>query len=140
MAEKSFNQSFEGYWREPNKGSLPQKSGVYCVYECTFNQAKKNVSIHELIYIGESEDVNKRVSNHEKLKDWEKHVRKGNQLCYCFTEVDDDDRDRVEAALINKHKPPENTEYKNDFPFDTTSLDISGDAALLEKSFVVKRK
>lgn len=61
-------------------------------------------------------------------------------LCYSFTEVvDNNDRARVEAALINKHKPPENTEYVNNFPFDTTTIETSGRNALLSKSFTVKR-
>ena len=140
MAEQSFNQSFNGYWREPNKGSLPKESGVYCVYECTFNEAQNNISVHKLIYIGESENVNERISEHERLKDWEKHVRKGNQLCYSITEVDGTNRERVEAAYINAHKPPENTEYRDDFPFDMTSVETIGKAALLQKSFVVKKK
>ena len=140
MAEQLFNQSFYGYWREPNKGSIPKISGVYCVYECTFNEAEKNVTLHKLIYIGESEDVNERISNHEKHKDWEKHVRKGNQLCYNYTEVDSVHRERVEAAFINSHEPPENTGYRDNFPFDKTSINTSGRAALLKKTFTVIRK
>lgn len=137
MAEQAFKQNFGGYWREPNKNGLPAKSGVYCVYECTYNAEENAVAIHKLIYIGESADVNQRVVNHEKLKDWEKHVSAGNQLCYSFTEVDSNSRVRVEAAFINHHKPPVNTEYKNDFPFDKTIVQTEGKNALLSRYFVV---
>ena len=54
MAEKTFNQIFDGYWREQNKSGLPKSSGVYCVYECTYNKTEKTIEIHKLIYIGES--------------------------------------------------------------------------------------
>lgn len=139
MAEQTFNQSFEGYWREPNKGGVPSKSGIYCVYECTYNVQEKTVSIHRLIYIGESENVNQRISNHEKQKEWEKYVRQGNELCYSFSAVDSYSRIRVEAAFIFRHKPPVNTEYIDNFPFDKTIVKSEGRIALLKDYFVVNR-
>jgi hypothetical protein len=140
LAEQTFNQAFEGYWRESNKNGLPAESGIYCVYECTFNFNEKNVTIHKLIYIGESADVRQRVEKHEKLKNWQKHVRLGNQLCYSFSPVDSDYRNRVAAAFIYHHKPPENSEYVNDFPFDKTIIKTSGKPALIEGFFVVDTK
>lgn len=137
MAEKTFNQKFEGYWREPNKNGIPNKSGIYCVYECTYNMKERNVTIHKLIYIGESDNVNLRIVNHEKLNDWKKHVRDGSQLCYSFSEAAGENRNRLEAAFIYRHQPPENTEYKNNFPFDKTIVKSDGDIALLKDYFVV---
>lgn len=137
MAEQIFNQNFDGYWREPNKGGIPSKSGIYCVYECTHNVQEKTVTIHKLIYIGESENVNQRIANHEKQNDWEKHVRQGNELCYSFSEVDSYYRVRVEAAFIYRHQPPVNTEYKDNFPFDKTIVKSEGKIVLLKDYFVV---
>jgi len=137
MAEKTFNQEYDGYWRESNKGGIPKESGIYCVYECTHNVEKKNVSIHKLIYIGESSDVNGRIAKHEKTEDWKKHVKKGSVLCFNFTPVDDYYRVRVEAAYINHHKPVENIEYVNDFPFDKTIVNTNGKNVYLDKSFTV---
>lgn len=139
MAEQTFNQSFEGYWREENKSGIPNQSGIYCVYECTHNVKEKTVSIHKLIYIGESDDVRKRISNHEKLKEWEKHVKTGNELCYSFSNVNGISRNRVEAAFIFRHKPPVNVEYKYSFPFDKTIIKTDGHKALLDSFFVVNR-
>lgn len=136
MAEQTFNQEFDGYWREIHKSGLPSSSGVYCVYECTYNKDKQNISIHKLIYIGESENVNQRVDKHEKLADWMKHVNKGNELCYSSTLVDTYYRNRVEAAFIFHHKPPVNTEYVDNFPFDKTIVKSKGKIALLSDFFV----
>jgi hypothetical protein len=136
MAEQTFNQIFDGYWREQNKSDIPKSSGVYCVYECTYNKIEKKVKIHKLIYIGESGDVNSRIANHEKLEDWKKHVRQGNELCYNFSHVEEYYRERVEAAFIYHHKPPENTEYVNNFPFDKTIVKSTGKTALLDEFFV----
>lgn len=140
MAAKTFDISFEGYWREPKIGGIPNKSGVYCVYECTHNTSAETVSIHRLIYIGESADVNRRINGHEKWNDWKRYVRSGNQLCFSFGYIESDYRERVEAALINEHQPPVNSEYKYRFPFDTTTVRTSGCNAKLRSEFTVFRK
>ena len=139
MAEKTITIKFDGYWRDENKGSLLAMSGVYCVYECIHNIQEKTVSIPKLIYIGEAEDVKSRLANHEKYKDWLKHVRKGNELCFSFGGIGATDRARAEAAMIFKHKPPENTEFKISFPFDKTTMNLSRTTALLTSTFTVNR-
>ncbi len=139
MAEKTISIKFRGYWRDKNKGGIPEESGVYCVYECTHNVSEKNISIHKLIYVGEADDVNDRIANHEKYEDWLKHVRRGNELCFSFGGVGSTDRDRAEAAIIFHHKPSENVEYKNSFPFDKTTMSLSGRTALLDTYFTVYR-
>lgn len=80
MAAQTFSIEFDGYWREPNKGSVPAKSGIYCVYSCVYDAQGKTVSLKKLIYIGESENVNERLANHEKLPDWQRHVKTGEVL------------------------------------------------------------
>ena len=81
MAEQSYELEFDGYWREPAKGSIPDKSGIYCVFSCVHDKTEKTVSLKKLIYIGESGDVKSRLANHEKLDDWKKHVKQSEVLC-----------------------------------------------------------
>ena len=52
---------FEGYFREVYWDTLSDVSAVYCIYACTYNKAEGNVSIRELLYIGESEQLKTRV-------------------------------------------------------------------------------
>lgn len=139
MAEQTFNQIFDGYWRESNKGGLPEKSGVYCVYDCKYNILTKKVTLNKLIYIGESENVNQRIANHEKLKDWEKKLSENSELCYSFSPVDLDSITRVEAALINFHKPICNTQYLENFPFDKTTVKTSEKNKFLSGIFTIER-
>jgi len=139
MATKTYNIDIDGYWREPNISGIPSKSGVYFVYECNHNKTAKTVSLKKLIYIGESGNVNDRIENHEKWDEWRRHVESGNVLCFSFSEVSGDDRFRVEAAYIFKHKPPVNTEYVNSFPFDQTTVKSTGKTALLNTNFTVYR-
>jgi hypothetical protein len=67
-------------------------------------------------------------------------VRAGNELCYSFGPVASPTRQRAEAALIYKHKPLVNTEYRDCFPFDQTTMSLSGKTSLLTTYFTVQRK
>ena len=139
MATQSYSIEFDGCWRETNKGGVPDESGVYCVYTCTYDKQAGTVSLKKLVYIGESDDVRARIANHEKQSDWESHLQQGQQLCYSFGAVVSASRERCEAAMIFKHKPPENSEYVNSFPYDQTTINLSGKTALLHTSFTVNR-
>lgn len=136
---KTISLEFEGYWREINKGSVPAQSGIYCVYACTYNQSKDTVTLRELIYVGESENVRDRLANHERLPDWQKRLKVGETLCYSVAAVSGSDRNRAEAAVIFHHKPPCNTEYKYSFPFEATTIQTFGRNDLLDSSFTVCR-
>jgi excinuclease UvrABC nuclease subunit len=139
MAAMTFKVNFDGYWRERNINDIPSNSGIYCVYECTYNSQNDTVSIQRLIYIGEAGDVRDRIQNHEKWQDWKRYVRSGNELCFSYGYVESESRERVEAAFIFKHKPPANDEYKDEFPFDTTTINATGKTALLQTNFTVYR-
>lgn len=137
---KTIPLEFNGYWLDANKSSVPARSGVYCVYASTYHRNTDSVSIRALIYVGESEDVRSRLANHERLDDWKKLLKAGETLCYSVAGIASSDRVRAEAAVIYKHKPPCNAEYVNQFPFDTTTMEISGTHRFLESAFTVFSK
>ena len=139
MASQNYELKFDGYWREPKKNSTPNVSGIYCVYSCIHNQTEKTVTLKKLIYIGESSDVRDRLASHEKLSLWEKHLNNNEVLCYSVAKIQSTDRLRCEAALINKHTPPENNEYSDAFPFDETRITLSGKINKLINTFTVHR-
>lgn len=132
---KSFNKTIEGYYT--NLQSLSTNKGVYFVYRCIHNSTAKTVDLKELLYIGEAENIHQRVTTHNRYDDWKRKLRAGEVLCWteCAEAID---RKTLEAALIFKHKPPLNVEYVNSFPFETTSVSLSGATALLQTSFVVR--
>lgn len=134
---KTILLAFDGYWREVNKGGIPAESGIYGVYACTYNKDQDTVSLRELVYVGESSNVNSRIGNHERLADWKKRLRLGETLCYSFAKVGEDDRIRAEAAVIFHHKPPCNVEYKYSFPFADTTVKASGRHAKIDATFTV---
>lgn len=140
MVSKSYTLDFDGYWREPNVSGLPKQSGIYGVYACTFDTVEKTVSLKRLLYIGESADVCDRVSNHDQWNTWKRQLKAGEVICVNAALISPEaDRQRAEAAMIFKHKPPCNTEYVNSFPFDSTTITTRGKNALMYDQFTVTR-
>lgn len=139
MEAGTFEIDINGYLLEANKQSLPKHPGIYFVYEATFEKEKDTVSIQQLIYIGEAKQLHERIINHEKYENWKKHVGEGNTLCYSTGRVPRALRERVKAAYIFKHKPPENDEYVDNFPFDQTTIKSFGNTARLNTDFTVNR-
>lgn len=137
---KTISLNFRGYWLESHKASIPEASGVYCVYAGTYRAETDQVSLRELIYVGESSDVRDRLANHERQKDWKRRLSTGETLCYSVATVNTIDRERAEAAVIYRHKPPCNVEYINRFPFENTHIETSGRNCFLEAAFTVYTK
>ena len=138
MAAKSYSLTYNGYWREANVGGIPAQSGVYSVYACRYDRSSDTVSIRKLIYIGEAQNVRSRVSGHEKTPQWRRHLTAGEELCFNFAPIGGD-RERVEAALIHHHKPPENTQYVDTFPYEKTTVSTGGKNRFLDSYFTVHR-
>lgn len=139
MAELTYEVTIDGYWSDDNKLNIPKHSGVYFVYEASYNPSTKRYSLVKLIYIGESGDVNSRIANHEKHYRWKRNIKSGNELFYSTGYVESSKRVRVEAAYIFKHKPPVNTEYTDVFPFDKTRVKSKGKTSFLDTDFTVSR-
>ena len=136
---KTIKLKFDGYWGEKNISSISKGSGVYVVYQGKYNQQKKLGTLERILYIGESANVNDRIKNHEKWPKWRKECANGKGIWFSFTPVANPDRERGEAALIFKHKPPVNTEYVDAFPFEDTRVISSGECAILTKDFTVQK-
>jgi excinuclease UvrABC nuclease subunit len=137
---KTIYLDFDGYWLEDDKTDVPGVSGVYCVYAGKYLAEANRVGLRELIYIGESGNVRDRLANHERLRDWTRQLRTGETLCYAVAKVNSGDRERAEAAVVYRHKPPCNVEYISRFPFDSTHIEISGRNCFRETAFTVYTK
>lgn len=127
---------FKGYWTESSAEFLPDQPGVYCVYRGAYDLDGRRVVLKELLYIGEAGNVRETVRTHELKSAWLEHVKNGETLCYSYSPILFD-RNRAEAALIHQHKPPENTDFLYDFPYDDTAVFITGKTLLLSDCFVV---
>lgn len=139
MSHKTISLEFDGYWRDENSASIPNESGVYLVYACTYNTLNDTVDIDRLNYIGESAWARDRIQNHEMRAEWNRRLKTGQELCFSFAPISNPDRERAEAALIFHHKPPVNTEFTDSFPFDDTTVNSSGRCAKITPSFTAKK-
>ena len=138
MGAKTVSLKFDGYWTEPEISGIPKRSGVFIVYACT-KDGQKTSFLKKVIYIGQSENVNQGIAKHKKWPLWRKYSG-ANQICFSFAPAPNPDRQRSEGALIYKHKPPVNEGYIAFFPFDETTMELSGKIALLSRSFTVSRR
>jgi hypothetical protein len=128
---KKISMSFDGYWRETSRNGIPAESGVYLVYVCRYNMIQDTVTLNKLIYIGEAANVRERIIKHEKWSEWRQYIPKGSEICFSFAHINSPDRERAEAALIYYYKPPCNDEYIYSFPFPDTTVESSGQCALI---------
>ncbi|EKT0593653.1 GIY-YIG nuclease family protein [Morganella morganii] len=136
MSGTTIQLNFDGYWRDDSISDTPNSSGIYCVYRGTRNTSVKPITVNliELIYIGESGDVRKRLANHDKYDSWKRKLKKGEILLYSVAKVttSKDDRLRAEATLINSCDPVINKEYTQEysavksFPFNKTTVKTTG--------------
>jgi excinuclease UvrABC nuclease subunit len=133
----TINLDFEGYYRENVVEDLTQDTGVYCVYRSHYLPEIDRIRIIELLYIGSSNNIKERIQSHEGKELWKSKLLEGEELCYSYTKIKEENRLRVEAALIFKHKPKCNTEYQDNFPFEKTSLILKGEIALLNSNFTL---
>jgi hypothetical protein len=140
MVTATYSLEFTGYRLATNSSGLMTRSGIYCVYACVYHTNNDTVSLNRLLYIGEAANVRDRVLNHEKWPKWWNQLATGEEICFSVAQIAGaSDRQRAEAAMIFKHKPPCNAEYVDAFPFETTSVTTTGKNALLLDSFLVYR-
>lgn len=132
----------QGYWREPSWRAIPAKSGIYCVYACSYDVHTNLVRLNRVLYIGESQDVQNRVPEDSSIRRdvWNRQLWAGEELCVNFAQISNNKaRERAEAAMIFHHQPICNTQYIEDFPFDATTIETGGENALLTREFTVYR-
>ena len=122
---KKLSLMFVGYFRDLDKDDLPKKSGVYLVYAGK-PVSDKIVSLRKLFYIGESSNIHDRIVEHNRDKDWKDGLKEGELLYYAYALAPKDERLLEEAALIYYYKPPYNTEYVDNYPFERVELNLSG--------------
>ena len=140
MAYQIYSLVFEGYRLEPDWGSLPAKSGIYCIYACTYDTQNDTVSLKRVLYIGESSNIQSRVKEDPRARRdiWFQKLNYGEVLCASYAEISPaSDRERAEAAMIFYRQPPCNIQYRNNFPFEKTLVETSGRNGFLDSQFTV---
>lgn len=134
---RTFNLHFEGSILDENRSSLPTYSGIYIVYRGVLFPNVKMVRCDQILYIGQSNDIRRRLSVHDKRTEFLKYVKEGEVLFYSYAKADRDDLDRIENALIYNHKPPLNDHGKDSFLYPSTEVVSDGECACLDKDIII---
>lgn len=129
---------FAGYWkvRTTDVAAYP---GIYCIYVWSPEMTVDS----RLLYIGRSKNIESRIVEHMNDEDMllgltyhavhrspVRYEGSSHELYFSAARITED-RDQVEAAMINHHKPPANTEYVDYFPFPETEVAVRGRAEKL---------
>ena len=135
---------FEGYYEEDEL----QKKGFDCCGIYTVYAGKSKDNLRALIYIGESGDIENRLKSkrnnisdlkielrHNKYSEWENELKTDEKLFFGFTEIDESNRKRVEAALIFEHQPICNNQHKESFGYPAIKIKTKKKNAHLKKKF-----
>ncbi|MBB3182958.1 hypothetical protein FHR95_000482 [Halomonas fontilapidosi] len=138
MSDQILSLKLLGYWTDEQLGDIPDISGIFCVYAGT-PAGEGEPEVERLLYIGESGDVRQRIRHHELREKWSGQLESGQVLCYSVAAATYVYRERLEAAMVNLHKPPVNHDYIDRFPFDTTEMHLRGRTDKLVSQFIVER-
>lgn len=130
---------FEGYYNESYLPASFYDSGIYCVYVGE-NQPTYNNDKAMPIYIGESQNVGKRINEHELKDTWRTSLLSGQELIYSFAKTSsEEERKGAESALIYHHQPRWNSEYKGGFTYpEKIQVTTAGKNEGLETYFELK--
>jgi len=139
MAEATIIVHINGYWREEDLFNILTHSGIFFVYESTYNPDEHTVDLLNLIYIGEALNIRDRILTHDKFNTWKSMIRSGNELCFATGNVEDYFRERVKVAYVFGNRPAANNGNISQFPFDTTTLISTGKTALLKPTLTIKK-
>ncbi len=136
---KKYNLNFKGYWLDSSKEGIPNICGIYLVYTCTYNADKETVKLIDLIYIGQSVDVNMRIKDHDRYKDFLRELKDNEILCYSVAEVEQTDLDIVENALIYAQKPKLNDDLKGAYKHEAAEFYLEGKCQFMKYlNFTIK--
>ena len=133
---KHYEVNFSGYADvSVASGTQCNYPGVYCVF-LGFPSESVN-----LLYIGRSsKKIGDRIKNHNKKECWRTMAKRitgkeGMPLHYTTYENRiKKERKEIEAALIFKHQPPCNQDYRKEFPshFRSVKVKVSCDVSILD--------
>ena len=125
----TYSLLFQGYYRDEFRKLFPNSSGIYCVYRGIYNSQTRFVTLMELLYIGETENLHQRHNEHDRRTDFLNQLREGEILIYTYALFDGSeyDRKRLEATMVYEIQPLLNTRQTNGFNYPPTEIILSGE-------------
>lgn len=132
----SYTLNMQGYWLDANRHVMPSITGVYCVYACTYHPEANTVTIRDLLYVGQADDVNLRLAFHNLRETWFSCLRPGETLCYGCAQVDGRSLDVVEAIMVYCLKPCCNDNLKWRYTHSPQSVFVIGQVPFSQMTYM----
>lgn len=126
----NYQLDVQGYYKDQSRIGFPQSSGIYFVYRGIYIPHLKTVTLMELLYIGETENLYDRHNEHDKRNEFLARLQEGEELFYSFAlteSLSNEQRKKVEAALIYELCPPLNVQNVDSFIYDEITINVLGD-------------
>lgn len=120
----------QGYYRDQSRKGFPHSPGIYFVYRGVFVPHLKTVTLRELLYIGETEDLYQRHNDHDKRDEFITKLQEDEELFYSFALIENvskKQRLRIESTLIYELRPQLNTQNMETYNYDKTIINVLGD-------------
>ena len=126
----NYQLDVQGYYKDQSRTGFPHSSGIYFVYRGIYIPHLKTVTLMELLYIGETENLYDRHNEHDKRNEFLARLQEGEELFYSFAlteSLSNEQRKKVEAALIYELCPPLNVHNVDSFIYDEITINVLGD-------------
>lgn len=120
MDEYSLN--LKGYYLQDMMGAVPSSPGIYVVYRGHHDLENDFAILKELIYIGESDNLNLCLNEQKNYRRCLELLQEEEKLFFCFaiTEVEEQIRKKITNILVECSLP-----ILNDFGTNNDSHDIA---------------
>lgn len=126
--KKEYLLRIQGYYTDEARSRFPDSPGIYFVYRGVLNVDTNTCTLKQLLYIGQTDSLQRRHNEHTKRDVFLNSLGVDEMLFYTFamTDLNEEERLRVEAALIYELKPILNTQNCYTFDYPPTRVVIEG--------------
>lgn len=126
--EKEYLLNVQGYYADDIRTQFPNHAGIYFVYRGVLNRSTNSCTLKQLLYIGQTDNLYHRHNEHPYRDTFLAYIGMDEMLFYTFvlTELLEEDRRRVKAALIYELKPILNSQNYYTFDYPPTRVVIQG--------------
>ena len=144
LKKRKCHLDFQGYWLENDIVDISPEPGIYCVYRCSYNSTSDVISPKELIYIGLSTNVRRRLLGHKYtnvMKKWKKIFPANDKLCFSYAYLIRANHSICETALLHSRMPKFNSNRKSPLEMHVNlQLKITGAKLFLPRAILFSTK
>lgn len=127
MAEYSID--VKGYFKQDMMGGVPSYPGIFIVYRGIHDIVRNMAILKELIYIGETSNLNLSLNNQDNISLYTQSLRESETLFFCYAEYQgtDEERHNISNMLIEITLPSLNNISEIRHIIENSIIKIEGD-------------